>query len=63
MGESRDLSLNSSGSRDLAGMPFIFNYPPRLQEAHCLFQLSNGGVDASKKAIFYVKTLSDPANQ
>jgi hypothetical protein len=38
MNESRYFSLNSSGSRELAGRPFMSNCRAHLQKAHCLFQ-------------------------
>jgi hypothetical protein len=63
MSDGRDLPLDSSTPKDLAGKPFMFNSRARLQKAHSPFQLSNCGFDASKKIILCVKTLSDPVNR
>jgi hypothetical protein len=63
MSKSRDLSLNSSASRDLARKPFMFKAPASLEKVHCLYHLSNSGFDASKKAILHAKRLGDLADQ
>jgi hypothetical protein len=63
MNESRDLSSNSSGSKDLTENSVWFNCQAHSHKALCLFRLFNRGSGASRKAILHARTLSDAGDQ